>query len=210
MALNSAHPIPADRCRSDRCRVPAGLAAAGTGMPITAWVAALVMPTTTGSAIWVRPVPRRTRLLVATAQPVMPPPVAPARRRSAALSLPLAFPRDLCPHRQLTPHCRRGQPAPAGSIPGRVRARHPLSRHQKAGGPSAGGPMRVGRVRPAHRLPRRRLTTRCRARAPRAPDLGGHPLPVSTVPRVLPGAFPSLPHGLMTTGQNSWGQRVPA
>ena len=208
VALNSAPPIPADRCRSDRCRVQAGSVARSRGMPVRA-LTTRAMPTTTGSATWERPGPRRTQL----PEPAPPPvPGPPGRRPFAVLSLALALSRRQLPGRRLTLHCRHGQAGQGDGPPGRPG----VSRRQKParapGSPSAGGPGQAAR-RPsaALRMPSRRWTTRCRAPALRERDRSGRTQSVSTVPLVLPPGRPAPHRGRMTIGPcgqgaTGWGE----
>jgi len=196
-AQNSAPPTPADRCRSDRCRVPAGSVAESLGISVTA-PTTRATPTTTGSATWAKPGPRRTPLL----EPAPPPvPRPPALLRSAVL------PRRLFPGRRLTRSYRSGQAEAADGTPGPPGAHPRQNPARTAGSPSADGPRPAGRRRPAHRLPCRRETTRCRAPAQCELDLSGRPQPASTVPRVLLPVRPARPRGLMTIGPSDRAER---
>lgn len=207
MAENSAPPTPADRCRSDRCRVPAGLVAESRGISITA-PTTRATPTTTGSVTWAKPGRRRTQL----PEPVPPPvPRPPARPRSAVLRPPLALLRRRFPGHRLTRHCPRGRAEAAGGTPGPPGAHRRLNPARTVGSPSADGPRPEGRRRLALRLPGRHETTRCQAPAQCEPDLSRRPEPASTVPRVLPPVRPARPCAPMTIGpsgraERGWGE----
>jgi len=201
MARNSAPPTPADRCRSDRCRVRAGSVARSRGMPVTA-PTTRAMPTTTGSATWGKPGPPRTQ----HPEPAPPRvPHRPGRRPFAVLRPPLALPRHQLPGRRLTLHCRHGQAGRADGPPGRRGASRKQKPARVPGSPSAGGPRPESRRRPARRLPSRRWTARCRAPPLRGRDRSGRTQLVSTVPLVLPPGRPARHRGRMTIGRRGRG-----
>jgi len=142
-------------------------------------------PTTTGFATWAKPDLLRTQLPEPAARPVQWPPVRPP---SAVLRLPAAPRRGLRLRRRLTRRRERGQAAPAGRTPGRVRAHRSPSRTLAAGSPSAAGrgTVRHGQLvlRRWSRLPGRRRAIRCRAVAPLGRDLSAQQPAVSTARRV--------------------------
>jgi hypothetical protein len=225
-ARNSDLIIPVGRCRSDRCRVPAGSVAGSSGTPIR--MTQLAMPTTTGSATWAKPDRPRTQLL-GPAPPPGPPRHArlmcavlrlplPLRRSavfrllralrwSAVFRLPRVLPRHLFASHWLTRPCRCGQQAPADCKPGRLVARRRRNLDRAAGNRSADGPRPNGRLRSTHRMAGRRWTTRCRAPVLSERDLSVPPRPVSTEPG-LPAAGPDRPRGLMPIGPGWRGVRV--